>query len=70
MTALEPRIRTNLQLVRRARGLSQDEVAAEAGISRELLSRIERGYRQPTSEVRQRLAAALDLEPNELTEAP
>lgn len=61
---------TNAQFVRRARGLSQDAVAAAAGISREDLSRIERGFRVPSAGVRKRLAAALDLAPEQVTEAP
>lgn len=68
--ALETRTLTNAQLVRRARGLTQDEVAAAAGLTREALSRIERKYRVPSDAVRTRLAAVLDLDAADLLEAP
>ena len=47
-------------------GKSQDEIAHTIGISQAKLSRIERGYIQPTSEEKRALAEVLDLKPEEL----
>lgn len=43
-------------------GLTQAEVAELAGISNNMLSRIERGSRNPSLHVLERLAKALDIE--------
>lgn len=43
-------------------------MAAQAGVSRAYLSKLERAVQKPSPDVRQRLAAALDLAPDELLE--
>jgi ribosome-binding protein aMBF1 (putative translation factor) len=57
----------NLQEARRAAGLSQERLAAVAKISASYVSLLERGRHRPTPEIVARLAAALGLEPTDLT---
>jgi transcriptional regulator with XRE-family HTH domain len=53
----------NVRLQREARGLSQEELAFEAGMKRSYLSELERGLRNPSVRALGRLAMALDVEP-------
>jgi transcriptional regulator with XRE-family HTH domain len=60
-----------LREVRAARGLSQGELAARAGLGRPTVSRLERGHQAPTSRTLASLARALGVAPEELLgEAP
>ncbi|HMR29632.1 MAG TPA: helix-turn-helix transcriptional regulator [Geminicoccaceae bacterium] len=52
-----PAVRRHRELLR----LSQDELAARAGLDRTYVSGIERSRRNPTLEVQQRLADALGV---------
>jgi DNA-binding XRE family transcriptional regulator len=52
-----------LRGVRKHRGLSQDEVAAAAGITQGYYSDVERGAKAPADEVLARIAGALQVEP-------
>lgn len=54
------RIGLNLQNLRREKGLSQEELAFRSGIHQTYLSGVERGKRNPTALVMQKIAAALD----------
>ncbi|OQW72123.1 MAG: transcriptional regulator [Proteobacteria bacterium ST_bin14] len=54
------RIGLNLQNLRREKGLSQEELAFRSGIHQTYLGGVERGKRNPTALVMQRIAAALD----------
>lgn len=56
----------NVRRVRTAKGLSQEEVAFEAGMKRSYLSDLERGTRNPSIRALGRLAKALGVEPPEL----
>lgn len=59
--------------VRRERlrlGLTQDELAVEAGITRSYLSDLERGTRNPTVHALGLLARALKVEASDLLRAP
>jgi Zn-dependent peptidase ImmA (M78 family)/DNA-binding XRE family transcriptional regulator len=55
--------------VRRARGLTQDELAAAAGVTQAALSRYESGLREPDREVVERLAVALGVTAEFLADA-
>jgi DNA-binding XRE family transcriptional regulator len=57
-----------LRVLRRERGLSQEDLAHAAGISVQYLSGIERGRRNPTWVVLSGIAAALELRLSELVE--
>jgi transcriptional regulator with XRE-family HTH domain len=60
------RIGLNLQRLRRAHKLSQEELADIAGLHQTYVSGIERGIRNPTITVIYRIADALGVEPEEL----
>lgn len=56
----------NVRRLRKATGLSQEELAHRAGLDRTYVSGVERGVRNPTILVLQDLAAALGTRPREL----
>ena len=60
------RVGLNVQRARRERGLSQEELAHRAAVHQTYLSGVERGTRNPTIVVLDRIARALDLDPAEL----
>lgn len=53
----------NLKRIRRSQGLSQIELAEKAGVSQGLISRMERGDANPTLDVIEAVAAALNVPP-------
>ncbi len=55
----------NLRRIRNAKGLSQDDLAYEAEISRSYLSQIEKGSFHVSLKIIGRLAEALNVEPAE-----
>lgn len=57
---------TNVRKLRKAKGLSQEELALDAGMKRSYLSDLERGVRNPSVRALGRLAEALAVEPAEL----
>jgi transcriptional regulator with XRE-family HTH domain len=57
---------TNLRRWRNDRGLSQDDLAYEAGVSRSYLSQLEKGAYYASLKIIGRLAEALDIDPAEL----
>ena len=61
---------TNLRRFRHAKGLSQDDLAYEAGVSRSYLSQIEKGVFFASLKIVGKLASALDAEPAELLKLP
>ena len=61
---------TNLRRWRNTRGLSQDDLAYEAGVSRSYLSQLEKGSFYASLKVIGRLAEALEVEPAELLRMP
>jgi transcriptional regulator with XRE-family HTH domain len=56
----------NLRRARHAKGLSQDDLAYEAEISRSYLSQLEKGAFYASLKIIGKLAAVLDIEPSEL----
>ena len=60
------RLAANLKRLRKARDLSQEQFAFEAGIHRTYVSDLERGARNPTIEVVDKLAAFLGVKLGEL----
>ena len=60
------RLGTNLRRLREAKGLSQEAFAFEAGIHRTYVSDIERGARNPTITVVDKLAIALGVTASDL----
>jgi transcriptional regulator with XRE-family HTH domain len=58
---LEAAIGERVRLLRTARGQTLDDLATASGVSRAMISRIERGEASPTAQLLSRLCAALDL---------
>jgi transcriptional regulator with XRE-family HTH domain len=56
----------NVKKVREQKGWSQDRLSEETGLHRTYISGIERGVRNPTIEIVQRLATALGVEIRDL----
>lgn len=61
-----PRVGSTLQNLRQAQGLSLDELSRKAGVSKSMLSQIERNQANPTVAVVWRLATALGVGVGEL----
>jgi transcriptional regulator with XRE-family HTH domain len=62
------RLGLNVQRLRRAKGWSQEEFAEHAGLHRTYVSGVERGLRNPTITVVEKLAIALGAGIGELAE--
>lgn len=60
------RIGLNLQALRRAKGLTQEELSSRASIHQTYLSGVERGLRNPSALVMQRIAAGLGADIEDL----
>jgi transcriptional regulator with XRE-family HTH domain len=63
----------NLRRLRHAKGMSQDDLAYEAGISRSYLSQLEKGAFYASLKIVGKVAQALNVQPAELlkiTESP
>ena len=59
-------IGVNVRELRQAKGWSQEEFGFKVGLHRTYVSQIERGVRNPTATVIERLAIALDVRPTML----
>ena len=60
----------NLLRVRRRAGLSQEELAFRAGVTRNYVGGLERGEKSPTLRTLDKLAEALGVSPLDLLGAP
>jgi len=58
---LESAIGERVRMLRMARGQTLDDLASASGVSRAMISRIERGEASPTAQLLARLCTALDL---------
>lgn len=58
---IRDRLRFNMRRLRQSKGWSQEEFAHEAGLHRTYVSDLERGARNPTIEVIDKLAVALGV---------
>jgi transcriptional regulator with XRE-family HTH domain len=61
---------TNLRRLRHAKGLSQDDLAYEAGVSRSYLSQLEKGEFHASLKIVAKLATVLEVEAAELLKTP
>ena len=53
----------NLRILRKQKGLSQEELAFQAGINRNYVGQIEREEKSPTIDIIEKLSAKLNIEP-------
>lgn len=63
---IRQRLALNLRRLRQHKGWSQEEFAFRADIHRTYISDLERGARNPTITVVDRLASALEVKPGDL----
>lgn len=63
---IKQRLGFNLRKLRLEKGLSQEDFAFDAGLHRTYVSDIERGARNPTIEIVDKIAIALDVQPGDL----
>ena len=61
MVDVRQRLARNLRKLRLAKGLSQETFADEAGLHRTYVSDLERGSRNPTISVVEKIARALEV---------
>ena len=61
---------TNLRRLRHERGLSQDDLAYDASVSRSYLSQLEKGAFYASLRIVAKLADVLEVEPAELLRLP
>lgn len=66
MKTIRKRFGEKIRDLRRAKGLSQEELAFRAGIHRNYLGGVERGERNPALDNIAAIAKALDITPGEL----
>jgi transcriptional regulator with XRE-family HTH domain len=64
--SLRETVAMNLQKLRRAKGMSQEELAARADINRNYVGMLERNEHAPTIEMLEKLALGLDVDPADL----
>ena len=64
------RLAVNMKRLRKERGWSQEALADEAGLDRTYISGIERKVRNPTIDVIERIARALDAPAGSLLDEP
>lgn len=70
MEALERVFANNLRSLRRAKGWTQADLAAESGVSLRAISDMESGTRLPRRSNAQAISAALGVSPDDLFKAP
>jgi transcriptional regulator with XRE-family HTH domain len=70
MSTLRNRFGKRLRQIRRAKDLTQEQLAEAAGISIEFLSLIERGQNSPSFETMEKLAVVLEVEAGEFFQFP
>ena len=56
----------NLRVLRKQKGLSQEELAFQAGINRNYVGQIEREEKSPTVDMIEKLAMTIGVKPEEL----
>jgi transcriptional regulator with XRE-family HTH domain len=56
----------NLRILRKQKGLSQEELAHQAGINRNYVGQIEREEKSPTVDLIEKLSTPLGIEPVQL----
>jgi transcriptional regulator with XRE-family HTH domain len=70
MEPVDPVVSQQLRAMRALRGVSQRRLAAQSGVSRSYLARLELGQQDPTVGIVRKLAAALEVPVSLLIEPP
>lgn len=65
---IKVKVGRNVKRLRKEKGLSQEQFAFDADLHRTYISDIERGNRNPTVTVLEKIAIALDVKPGVLLE--
>lgn len=60
----------HLRAVRESKGIRQDQLAQMAGVRQATISRLENGMHQAMASTVRKLAAALEVTPDDLTQHP
>jgi transcriptional regulator with XRE-family HTH domain len=68
--SLTTTVATNLRRLRHAKGLSQEALAEMAKIDRNYVGMIEREENSPTIKILEKLASALEVDPQEFIRKP
>jgi transcriptional regulator with XRE-family HTH domain len=68
--SLRAMVATNLRVVRRQKGFTQEELADLAGVNRNYVGQIEREEKSPTVDVIEKLAFSLEIAPEVLFRNP
>ncbi|MDV4146770.1 helix-turn-helix domain-containing protein [Shimia sp. FJ5] len=63
---LRDRVALNIQDLRRARGLSQEELALRAGVNRGYMGKLENAKYAASLDILEKIAAALSVDPSAL----
>lgn len=63
---LRDRVALNIQDLRRARGLSQEELALRAGVNRGYMGKLENAKYAASLDMLEKIAAALSVDPSAL----
>mgnify|MGYP003297725121 CR=1 FL=1 len=64
---IELQLGMRIKYLRKRRGWSQEDLALEANINKNYLSDLERGNRNPTLRIMEKIAIALGIDISELT---
>ena len=67
---IRARLSLNMRRLRQSKGWSQEELAHEAGLHRTYISDLERGARNPTITVVDKLATAFEVKVGALLDGP
>lgn len=70
MVDVRKRVGSNLRRLRNERGVTQEDFATDSGFDRGYISGVERGVRNPSVLVLERIAAALKVDVSELFKLP
>jgi len=66
VTAVSKKIGQNLRRIRERKGITQEQLALNAGLNRAYIGYIERGERNPSTDTLVKIAKALKVSPKDL----
>lgn len=66
VTTVSKKIGQNLHKIRERKGITQEQLALDAGLNRAYIGYIERGERNPSTDTLVKIAKALKISPKDL----